>query len=100
MELYKNTGIKTALIDELIDMAHKYNVDKLILFGSRARGDFKRKSDIDLAFSGGKASEFILSVIEDAGTLLDFDVVNLDGPVQKELMESIQREGMILYEKV
>lgn len=100
MELYKNTGIKIELIDELVHMAHKYNINKLILFGSRARGDFKRKSDIDLAFSGGKASEFILSVSEDASTLLNFDVVNLDGPVQKELLESIQREGMILYEKV
>ena len=29
-----------------------------------------------------------------------FDVVNLDEPVQTELLDSIKREGIVLYEKV
>ena len=29
-----------------------------------------------------------------------FDVVNLDEPVQPELLDSIKREGIVLYEKV
>ena len=29
-----------------------------------------------------------------------FDIVNLDGPVQPELLENIRREGKVLYEKV
>lgn len=28
-------------------------------------------------------------------SLLQFDIVNLDGPVQQELLESIQKEGII-----
>ena len=72
----------------------------MLLFGSRARGDYRKTSDIDLAVSGGDAVRFSLEAEEVISTLLFFDVVNLDGPVQKELLESIQREGKILYEEV
>ena len=40
------TGIKPIVIEEICDLAKKYNVKKVILFGSRARGSFKEKSDI------------------------------------------------------
>lgn len=100
MELYQNTGIKKIVIDEICALAGKYNVRKVILFGSRARGDYKDKSDIDLAFSGGEGASFTLAVDEETSTLLKFDVVNLDGAVQIELLESILREGMVLYEKI
>ena len=33
-------------------------------------------------------------------TLLKYDIVNLDASVQKELLESIDKEGILLYEKV
>ena len=75
-------------------------VEKVILFGSRARGDFKERSDIDLAFCGGSSSHFILDVDETTSTLLEFDIVDLDKPVRKELLESIKREGVVLYEKI
>lgn len=44
-----NTGIKPKVIEEIRTFARKYNIDKVILFGSRARGDYRRTSDIDLA---------------------------------------------------
>ena len=72
----------------------------MILFGSRARGDYYKTSDIDLAVSGGDISRFSLSVDEETSTLLKFDFVNLDRAVQPELRASIEREGGILYEKV
>lgn len=31
--------------------------------------------------------------------MLEFDIVDLDGNVQEELLESIRKEGRILYEK-
>jgi predicted nucleotidyltransferase len=65
----------------------------LILFGSRARGDYYKTSDIDLAVSGGDISRFSLSVDEETSTLLKFDFVNLDRAVQPELRASIEREG-------
>lgn len=45
----RETGIKPIVIEEICDIARKYNVQKVVLFGSRARGNFKEKSDIDLA---------------------------------------------------
>lgn len=41
-------GLQEALIDEIIDIAEKNKISKLVLFGSRARGDYKERSDIDL----------------------------------------------------
>ena len=83
-----------------ISIAIKNDIKKLILFGSRARGDFKRTSDIDLAVEGGNISAFAVQVDEEVSTLLEFDIINLDGRVQKELLESIRREGVLLYEKI
>ncbi len=88
------------MIDEIIAFAQKNNVEKVILFGSRARGDFKERSDIDLAFQGGNSSSFILDVDEDTTTLLEFDIIDLDKPIQQELLESIRQEGVLIYEKI
>lgn len=84
---------------ELLALAEAYGLDKVILFGSRARGDHRERSDVDLAVSGGDVVRFSLGV-EDLPTLLSFDVVDLDGAVQPELLESIRREGVTLYEKI
>ncbi len=93
-------GIKKQVLEEIIQLAETHNVDKLILFGSRARGDYRERSDIDLAFSGGNAAEFMLDVNEDTSTLLQFDLVDLKGPVQPELLSSIEKEGVLIYEKI
>ena len=93
-------GIQPIVMREMISLAKKYNLDKIILFGSRAIGDFKSRSDIDLAVSGGDCVRFSLDVQELTSTLLFFDVVNLDGTVQKELLDSIENEGVCIYEKI
>lgn len=96
----EDSGIKPSVIQEICELAKKYGIDRVVLFGSRARGDYKRLSDIDLAVSGGNFAGFALDVDEETSTLLKYDIVNLDGSVQKELRESIEREGRILYEKI
>ena len=96
----ETTGIKKEVIKEICDLAHQYNIDKVILFGSRARGDFKRTSDIDIAVSGGNFDRFALDVDEETSTLLKFDIVDLDREMQDALRESIEREGVLLYEKI
>ena len=95
MQLSEKTGIKQNVLQEIIRLAKENDVKKLILFGSRARGDY-----IDLAFYGGNSSQFILAVDEETPTLLQFDVLDLDKPIQAELLDSIKREGMVIYEKV
>ena len=39
-------------IEQVKQLAHRYGVPKLVLFGSRARGDYRARSDYDLAVSG------------------------------------------------
>lgn len=96
----ESTGIKKQVLDEICTFAKKYYVQKVILFGSRARGDYKRTSDIDLAVTGGEIERFILDVNEETTTLLEYDIVDLDREVQPELLESIKKEGKVLYEKI
>lgn len=95
-----NHGIKENVMKEIKELAKKYDIEQVILFGSRARGDFKERSDIDLAIKGGQAELFMIAVDEETSTLLKYDIVNLDASVQKELFESIEKEGILLYEKV
>ena len=94
------TGIKPIVIEEICEIARKYKVKKVILFGSRARGNFKEKSDIDLAVKGGDFIRFVLDVNEETSTLLEFDIVNLDEDIQDELREYIKKEGKVVYEEV
>lgn len=95
-----DTGIRPEVIEEIRNLAQKYDIEKVILFGSRARGDFRRTSDIDIAVTGGDFVRFALDVDEETSTLLEYDIVNLDRDMQDELRESIEKEGRILYEKI
>ena len=96
-ELY---GLKQGVLKSIIDTGIACNIEKIILFGSRARGDYKERSDIDVAVYGGDVVNFSIDVEEDVPTLLKFDVVDMNKPVQKELVCSIENEGVIIYEKI
>ena len=93
------TGIKPKVLEEIRELAEKYGIEKVILFGSRARGDYKERSDIDLAFTGENGTGFSLDVDEETSTLLMFDLVDLSGSVTPELLDSIRKEGVVIYEK-
>ena len=96
----KNTGIKPQVINEIQKLAKIHNMNKVILFGSRARGDFKGTSDIDLAAEGENFDRFALDIEEETSTLLQYDIVNLGRDMQEELREAIAREGIMIYEKI
>ena len=100
MENFEKTGIRPVVVEEIKKIAEKYEVKKIILFGSRARGDYHRASDIDLAIEGGRITDFILDVKETTSTLLNFDIVDLKETASGEFLEAIEKEGIILYEKI
>ena len=93
-------GIKQQVLDEIRELAQKYQIKKVILFGSRARGDYRETSDIDLATEGGNHVRFALDIDEVTSTLLKYDIIDLDGSVQEDLRKSIEREGIVIYEEV
>lgn len=96
----QRTGLSEELIKEISTIASKWGVQKVILFGSRSRGDYGRASDIDLAVSGGDFTQFCLNIEENAWTLLKFDIINLDDPLEPDFRAMIQKEGVTLYEKI
>lgn len=85
---------------DIIKIAKKNGVKKVILFGSRARGDNFERSDIDLAVSGGNVLDLRYDLEEEAWTLLMFDIVDLDKGISKELQAEIDRDGVVIYEEI
>ena len=93
-------NIPESTVREIVNFGIKNNVDKIILFGSRARGDNLPKSDIDLAVSGGNHTGFWFDINDAVSTPLRFDIVDLDSKISPALLKSIINEGFSLYEKV
>ena len=74
--------------------------NKVILFGSRARGDNGPYSDIDLAIKGADNFDRLFAELKyNEFTLLDMDIIDLDGRVSEPLMKDILNDGHILYER-
>lgn len=95
-----DTGIKKEVLEEIRNLAARSGIERVILFGSRSRGDFGRASDIDLAVQGGKIAEFTLDVKDTTSTLLEFDIVDLSILPEGSFLDAIRREGILIYEKI
>ena len=80
--------------------AQRYGVKRVTLFGSRARGTNRERSDIDLAAFGGDVDGFRDALNDEADTLLAFDVVDAGAAASAELQAAIQTDGVVLYEEV
>ena len=77
----------------------KHSIQKVILFGSRARGTHRERSDIDIAVYGGNFDSFYWDIKENVHSLLIFDIVEADGDISEELREEIVKDGVVIYEK-
>ena len=77
-------------------------IERIVLFGSRARGDAPPRADIDLAIAcpdaDAKRWSDIVEAAETAPTLLQIDLVRIV-TAPSELLDEIAREGQILYER-
>lgn len=91
-------GLKEEIPAFIVEKAQAYNLNKVVLFGSRAKGTFNEKSDIDLAVIGGLSDEFKVTLEEDCPTLLEFDIIDMSQDISSELRERIENEGVVLYE--
>jgi predicted nucleotidyltransferase len=77
-------------------------IKKIILFGSRARGDADEKSDIDVAIICPNISDRdwldICDRVENINTLLEINLIRFDS-ASKKLQNKILQEGITLYEQ-
>ncbi len=87
------------LAGEISRFARSAGVKKIVLFGSRARGNNTERSDVDLAVYGGDFDSFYWNIQENVHSLLMFDLVNVDEGISRDLEEEIERDGIVLYEK-
>ena len=80
-------------------VAEKYGLKRIVLFGSRARGDFNGKSDYDFYIEGGSFKglgfvSFTLDLEELFGSSVD---VISHPPKDKYLADAIKNEGVVVY---
>ena len=79
-------------------------VEAIYLFGSRAIGDHRERSDIDLAILCPNASErdwqTIVNIVDDADTLLLIDCIRLDHEyLSSPLRIQIEKDKKLVYER-
>ena len=94
-----NAGISQKLLQEIIDIIVRHaHPLRILLYGSRARGQYTSTSDIDIAVDCGEDDFLVQPIDEEVRTLLKLDNVNLQ-KVNKQLQNEIASDGIVLYEK-
>lgn len=101
---YDETGITQRFLTELLMLCKKNeSIESVLLFGSRARGDYRNTSDIDLALFTNNLSHSEQNLIEadlqNLSTPLKMDVLFMNRLNKEELIINIRNEGVVLYEK-
>jgi len=98
-------GLKETVIEKLCRVFAKYpQVSKAVLYGSRAKGNYKNGSDIDLTLHGGAdlTPNILYKILDDIDDLLlpytvDLSIYRtLNDP---DFIDHIQRVGITFYDK-
>lgn len=99
--MLKEVNLEKEIIEELVEICKKHSgIKKVVLFGSRARGDNSAKSDIDLAiYADSNLSDFIYDVENNTRTLLEFDFSDMNTVKDEFFIEQVNKEGVTIYEK-
>lgn len=94
--------ILDSVIEQIKSIAIRYKIDKLVLFGSRARGDNTEVSDYDIAVFGKHISPLdeatFSAEVDEVETLKKIDLVFVTDGEADDLMKNITKEGVIIYE--
>ena len=90
------------VIIEIIQQCRKYGAQKIILFGSRAKGTETERSDIDIAVAGVASCDIyeLQEELDDIPTLYTIDLVDLDTCKNQLLLEDIRQYGREIYKKI
>ena len=88
-------------LDNVINEFKKYNPEKIILFGSRARGDYRKNSDIDIAVYinlSFREKRKLKEKIDLISGIYSVDLIFLD-EVDENFKNKVLKEGKVLYAK-
>jgi predicted nucleotidyltransferase len=96
-------GLLQEDIDAIISILKSEDaIEQAIIFGSRAKGNYKNGSDVDIAIKGEKVNintiTHILYLLNEETIMpYKFDILNYNTITNQALMEHIDRVGQILY---
>ena len=98
-----DTGIEKSTLDYLMQALASYKeIEKVLLFGSRAKGSSRPGSDIDLAIQGKNCTpELALDLKAFLNEKLPIpyfiDIVDFESIENAELKKHIERVGKVIY---
>lgn len=96
-------GLKERDLEEIKSILRGFPVvEEAFIFGSRAKGNFRRGSDVDIAIKGQEVTFHEISTIagilnEDTLMPYRFDVLGYSDLKNSELLNHIDRIGQLLY---
>ena len=95
-------GLKKETIGKINKVFAEYpQIEEAILYGSRAKGNFKNGSDIDLALKGSKLTLSLVNTIslKIDGLLLpySFDISIYKQINNPDVIDHIKRNGVVFY---
>ncbi|MBD2187944.1 nucleotidyltransferase domain-containing protein [Pseudanabaena mucicola] len=95
-------GLKESTIDKIIAVFAKYpQIHKVILYGSRAKGNYRKGSDIDLTVIGEITYTDLAKIedeIDDLFLPYTFDISIFSDIDNQDLIDHINRVGIVFYE--
>jgi predicted nucleotidyltransferase len=97
-------GLEDFTISRIVSILESNpKIEKIVLFGSRAKGNYQNGSDVDLSLMGkGLELNDILNAsieIDDLALPYQFDFVIYDRIKEKALTDHIDRVGVTLFER-
>ncbi|PCI61278.1 MAG: hypothetical protein COB35_06765 [Gammaproteobacteria bacterium] len=95
-------GLTTVVIKQIQQVFEQYpEIDKVILYGSRAKGNYRNGSDVDLTLQGAKIN---LDILNRLSTELDdlllpytIDLSIYNHIDNKDLIQHIEKVGRVFY---
>lgn len=98
-------GLSDSVISELQDVFRRHaNISKVLIFGSRAKGNYREGSDIDLVAIGNDLDYSqlikILTEIDNLELLYSVDLLDYNKTINTPIGEHIDRVGQVFYQSV
>jgi len=97
-------GLAENVVERVVNVFKGHSdIEKVIIYGSRAKGTFRAGSDIDLTLLGASLTPSLLSVIaselDALNTAYLFDLSIFNELKSQELIEHIERVGQVFYQR-
>lgn len=100
-----DSGLQQRDLDEIVTALRRFpEINEALLFGSRAKGTFKKGSDVDIVVKGRTITHEVVAALswllnEESTLPYSFDIVQYDAITEQALLEHIHRVGQCIYSR-